>query len=89
MTLRRYWIEFSPVSDKALPVGIGLGCGVTAYDYDDAVRLVRDVVFEGGALPAIANHVPDVDVSNLDASHVQPNMGNVLRRGVWFPLGYE
>ena len=89
MTLRRYWFEFSQDRDKALPAGIGIGCGVTAYDYDDAVRLVRDAVFDGRDLPAIANQVTDIDVSDLDASHVRPNMGNVLRRGVWYPLGYE
>jgi hypothetical protein len=29
--------------------------------------------------------VEDVDVSQLDAGHVLPNMGDPTLRGVWFP----
>jgi hypothetical protein len=29
--------------------------------------------------------VEDVDVRDLDAGHVLENMGDVTRRGVWFP----
>lgn len=28
-------------------------------------------------------------VTSLDQQHVVPNMGNLLRRGIWFPLGHE
>lgn len=87
--LSRYWFEFSTDDDRSLPAGVGLGCGVSANGYDDAIQLLRDNIFDGGALPPIVNHISDVDVSELDAAHVLPNMGDVLRRGVWFPLGYE
>ena len=29
------------------------------------------------------------DVAELDQGHVIPNMGNMLKRGIWFPLGYD
>lgn len=89
MALRRFWIEFSIDVDTPLPAGVGLGCGVSAYDYDDALRIIRSRVFEDRSLPKIWRNIEDVDVSELDASHVRPNMGDVLRRGVWFPLGYD
>jgi len=38
----------------------------------------------------LASQVKPVrDASELDQGHVVPNMGNWLRRGVWYPLGYE
>lgn len=89
MALRRYWLEFSANDGESLPAGAALGCGVSAYDCDDALQIIRTTVFKGRALPEISRKIPDVDVSALDPNHVRPNMGNVLRRGVWFPLGYE
>ena len=32
---------------------------------------------------------PVASVDELDPNHVVPNMGNILKRGVWFPKGYE
>ncbi len=58
---------------------------MTAYDYDDAIAILRQRVFEG-AEPAIAEAIADVDVSTLDKNHVLPNMGSTVVRGVWFPL---
>jgi hypothetical protein len=84
--LRRYLIEFER-ADEVLPPGTGLGVGVTAIDREDALRLLRDRVF-GGALPAVARLVEDVDVSMLDEGHVLPNMEPPTRRGIWFPRGY-
>jgi hypothetical protein len=70
-------------------MGVRLGCGVSAYDYDDALQIVEVNVFTGQPLPTIAREVSDVDISELDDKHVRSNMGDVLRRGVRFPLGYE
>lgn len=89
MDLRRFWFEFSDDTGKPLPIGVGLGCGVSAYDYDDAIQIIQSAVFEGKPLPVISTSIADVDVSELDVNHVRSNMGNVLQRGVWFPLGYE
>lgn len=86
--LHRYWFEFALDDLERLPPGVRLGCGVTAFDIDDAAALIRERVF-GGATPApIVRCVPDVDVSTLDEGHVRSNMGNPAARGIWFPCGY-
>jgi len=81
--LRRYWFTFQQSSQ---PTPLNLGCGVTAYNYDDALELLRDRVF-GGREAAVADVIADVDVSTLDKAHVLPNMGSAVTRGVWFPRG--
>ena len=86
--LRRYWIEFVKSKEAILPIGISNGCGISAYDYDDAIKLLKEKVFVDIELPSIKKIIEDVDVSTLDTGHVLPNMGNVAVRGVWFPLGY-
>lgn len=84
--LKRYWFKF-----EGLPRfhALTLGCGVTAYDYSDALRLIADNIFRGEELPAIAEVIENVDVSKLDQGHVIPNMEPVVWRGVWFPKGYR
>jgi hypothetical protein len=81
MTLRRYWFRFAEP-------GHGLGYGVTAHGYEDALSLLRDTVFGGEALPPFDEVVEDVDVRALDQRHVIPNMEPPVWRGVWFPKGY-
>ena len=85
--LRRYWFEFDLPQAQARLVSYGLGCGVTAYGYEDAVAQMKDRVFKNTEMPPIRNVVEDVDVSTLDAKDVKPNMGMPVFRGVWFPLG--
>jgi hypothetical protein len=80
--VHRYWIEFAP--EDAVPLGLGWGCGVTAVDWDDAVRLVTELL--GTTPPDAIRVTKDVDVSTLDAGHVLPNMHPPNERGVWFPM---
>lgn len=47
--------------------------------------ILRESVFNG-VQPAVTDVIVDVDVSTLDKSHVLPNMGSTVVRGVWFPL---
>lgn len=84
-SLRRYWFTFQ-ASTK--PNAFNVGCGVTAYNYDDAINLLCERVF-GEDAPDVIDFEEDVDVSQLDQKHVLPNMGSVVVRGVWFPLGYD
>jgi hypothetical protein len=88
MSLHRYWFTFSN-PPKYNP--LGLGCGITAFNYEDAVEILNSNVFVKLGLQAITieSVIEDVDVSGLDQGHVIPNMGMVLVRGVWFPLGYS
>jgi hypothetical protein len=82
--LRRYWFRF--VDPK--PHGLGLGCGVTAFGYDDAVGILAQTVFRGQEVPETREVIEDVDVSTLDRGHVLPNMEPPSQRGVWFPKGF-
>ena len=84
--LHRFWFEFEK---QPWLKALNLGCGVTAYDYDDALQLLREKVFVDNDLPKILSCAIDVDVTSLDPGHVLPNVGLVIRRGVWFPLGYD
>ncbi len=84
--LKRFWFEFEKLSK---PTALNLGCGITAYDYDDAIYILQTKVFAESNPPKVNRVVENVDVSLLDPKHVLPNIGNVACRGVWFPLGFE
>jgi hypothetical protein len=85
MNLKRFWIRF-----QSLPAydSLGLGCGVTAHSYEDALALLRDTVFKGKALPVVESVIENIDLSALDQKHVVPNMEPPVWRGVWFPKGF-
>ena len=76
--MRPYWIT----TDKPMT----LGYGVTAYSPEDAETLLRLVV---PAEHAIIDITWVRDVQALDQGHVVSNMGNLFKRGMWYPLGYD
>jgi len=86
--LKRYWFKFVNISEAGLPLGVSAGCGVSAYDYNDATVLITEKIFKNNVLPTLEEVIEDIDVSTLDKGHVLPNMGDVTLRGIWFPLGY-
>jgi hypothetical protein len=88
MKLRRYWFKFKLSFHRPHPGGTLMGCGVTACSKDEAIALLSERVFTFQTLPLIEKCIEDVDISNLDANHVRPNMGDPTRWGIWFPLGY-
>ena len=88
MPLHRYWLTFDLPSDDVHPIGVHLGCGVTAFDLDDALRLAQERIWRGATLPGVSHVTEHVDVTSLDPGHVRPNIGDVTARGVWYPLGY-
>ena len=83
-TLTRYWFV---LERQVVPSPLNLGCGVTAYDRNDAIELLRSRALSGKAIPRVIDVIENVDVSGLDQKHVVPNMGSVTERGIWFPLG--
>jgi hypothetical protein len=89
MSLSRFWFKFDLLPREPHPPGVLIGCGVTAFDQEDAIRMLKERVFTAHPLPEIKTMIPDVDISKLDQGHVRPNMGDPSRRGVWFPLGYS
>jgi hypothetical protein len=84
--LKRYWFNFDELPKYSI---LQLGCGVTAYNYDDAVSLISQSVFIDGTMPPIKNVIENVDISTLDQGHVIPNMEPPVWRGVWFPMGHR
>ena len=86
MKLIRFWFKFK--NDGKLPPGVVMGCGVTAFNFEDAKGLLSVKVFK--SIPfIITKHEENIDISMLDSNHVLPNMLSPITRGVWFPMGYE
>jgi hypothetical protein len=71
-----YWIECVDAP----------GVGITAQSEVDALKLFEKAF--GGDRRA-QRVSPVHSTSELDQNHVVPNMGNWLKRGVWYPLGYD
>lgn len=85
----RFWFEFESENAFSLPPGIGIGCGVTAFDYNDAVRIIDSKIFKQTSRPPFKKIIQDVDIRLIDQNHVIPNMKPPNERGIWFPLGYD
>lgn len=49
----RYWFEFDLKDYGDIPYGVILGCGITAYNYEDAKSILRTKVFINKPLPEI------------------------------------
>lgn len=86
--LVRYWFEFKN-KRNVISKGVQIGCGVTAFNYTDAILLIREEIFMNNTMPAITNCIENVDIRTLDQGHVIPNMSSPSQRGIWFPLGYH
>ena len=43
---KRFWFEFDLKMGSDYPMSIGYGCGVTAFDYQDAINIIKDKVYE-------------------------------------------
>ena len=80
--MKPYWVMFERL---ATPTFLKMGVGVTARSESDARAIVAAAFSE-----ARITTIEAVEgVGSLDQDHVVPNMGNMLRRGVWFPKGFE
>jgi len=87
--LIRYWFEFQYNHYSELPYGLARGCGITAYNYEDALFLLSKEVFKNAPLAQIKKVIENVDVSTLDMGHVLPNILPPDLRGIWYPFGYN
>lgn len=86
MKLKRYWFTFSGLP-QFTPLRIG--CGIAAFNPEDALSIVREKVLASHPDVGIESVVENFPLDSLDQGHVVPNMGSLTRRGVWFPLGFE
>ncbi|MBT2117372.1 hypothetical protein KK141_02670 [Dyella sp. LX-66] len=80
--LRRFWFK---LSSNGTPSALNIGCGITAYDMNDAWAFLSQDVFPVLGEREVLEVIVDVDVSTLDQRHVIPNMAAPSNRGVWFP----
>jgi hypothetical protein len=87
LKLTRFWFEFNPPDVKNL--GLHLGCGVTAWTYDDAINKLETTVFNGQTIPPIKKAIENIDISTLEVNHIQPNTLIATTRGIWYPMGYN
>ena len=76
-SLKRFWFEARK----------NHGIGVTAYDLEDARTIVRSCAWAMSYGPDFDRFIENIDITELDQGHVVPNMGIVIDRGIWFPLG--
>jgi len=84
--MKRFWFRFEHEPHNSGYKGSEYG--VTAYDYRDALNLLKDNVFLDDHIPPIIQIIENVDVSTLDAGHVLPNMYSPNLRGIWYPIGF-
>lgn len=86
--MRTYWILFDIETIFGYPIGIGLGCGVTAQNREEALALIKKKIFNKSPMPAIKSIKEDFDTEQVEQNHVKWNMGNPEKEGIWYPLGY-
>jgi hypothetical protein len=72
-----------------LSFGLQLGCGITAFNYIDALNILSETIFKDKKMPGIKKCIENIDIRNLDQNHVIPNMWAPNIRGIWYPLGYQ
>ena len=86
--LTRFWIEFDE-GNNTISHGLGYCCGVTAFDFADALKIIQTKIFKGKNLPDIRTKKGNIDILTLDQNHVIPNMYSPDKRGIWFPIGFQ
>lgn len=101
--LHRFWIEFDiPTSEHPDPPTSGTisvdggsrryrmlsrGVGVTGYDLEDCLGMVREALKEG--LPPITAVVTDPDLSGPEWDSRLTGSGSPVWRSIWFPLNRD
>jgi len=65
-----------------------LGFGVTAYDIDDAISIIRSL----GYAEYLPSDLGSLEITvgvryvDLEENHVRTNMGPIVMRGMWYPF---
>lgn len=85
--LIRFWFRFE--DSQILQPALTLGCGVTGYNYDDALMLLKQKIFIGNDEIIIKECIENIDLRNLDANHILPNILPPNFRGIWYPVDYN
>ena len=87
--LKRYWFEFDFSTGDLRSYGYlpPYGCGITAYDYADALWIMRHFILRENELPKFSQVIENVDVSTLKMQNIsiELGLGVPVWRGVWYP----
>lgn len=87
--LKRYWFEFDFSSGDVSEYGHlpPYGCGITAYDYDDALLILRSFIIQDRNVPKLKQVVENIDISTLkkESINIELGLGVPVWRGVWYP----
>ena len=78
MDLTKYLIEFEDREFKEL-------YGVTAYTEQDALNLLRELIFTKKDAPKVLKITEIKSIDELDQGHIVPNMDEFISRGIWYP----
>jgi hypothetical protein len=81
--LKRFWFDFVKSSTPNI---LNIGCGITAYNLDDAQNILIERIYSIYGSRDISNIIENIDINTLEENHVRNNMGSTAVRGVWFPL---
>jgi len=79
-----FWIDFDKKDFERLPTRMMPGVGVTASDAGDALDLLKLHFFAETEIPACRITLVE-SIDDIEQNHVRPNIGNFLRRGIWYP----
>jgi hypothetical protein len=82
--LHKYWIELES-SDPALAWQGQFHYGVTAYNYEDALKLLVERFCMNRDFPSVVSVVEDVDISTLQVGKLVTEIGVPVWRGIWYP----
>lgn len=86
--MKRYWFTFNKSQSTVLPYGVAMGCGITAFNLEDAKSILLQKVFNSKIIDLSYEVIEDININELDRNHVIPNMLSPSIRGVWYPIGY-
>lgn len=86
---KRYWFEFDIRNNIEYPWWVVSHYGITAFNYADAINILKNKIFIGVDMPEIKKCIENVDIRDLDQNHVIPNMKPPIYRGIWFPMGFD
>ena len=56
-------------------------------DFEVAIKMMEEKILTEIKSPRILKKIENIDIRQLNQIHTIPNMGVVMQRGIWFPLG--
>ena len=86
--LIRFWFEFDfpkPRLSHDYYIPADGCCGITAFDYDDALKIMRRFMLRDEETPIFRRVIENVDVSTIENENAHRNLGVPVWRGVWYP----